>query len=255
VVVGTHQVRNVDGEAIMVEIWLVEEDLALRRARGALWLPRRPLTTLRQAGAFVARHGFALLFPAHATVAPSLWEAVAGEDAEPFATGMGDAESRVWTWKDELPRAGLAWSGKFLYRRASLLSRDLLALLYVGRGEPTDHRSMALSRDAHDIAEALIGGALSTSALREHVGGKGRYDKAISELHRNLLVTSAGTVEQRAGWPAVLVDLTCRRFDVGGRSDPTAAAERFVRTAVSATPRDLSRAYGWSLAAARAQMI
>ena len=230
------------------------DELALHQARGARWLPRRPLTTLRQAGAFVARHGYALLFPAQAMVAPSLWEAVAGADAEPFANGMGEAESRVWAWKDELPQAGLAWSGKFLYRRASLLSPELLALLYAGPGEPTDHRSMDLSRDAHDIAEALISGPLPTSALRELAGGKGRYDKAIGELHRNLLVTSAGTVEQRTGWPAVLVDLTCRRLDVGGRCDPAAAAERFVATAVSATARDLSRAYGWPLTAARAYL-
>jgi hypothetical protein len=233
---------------------VTSDELAVARARGASWLPRRPLTTLKQAGAFVARHGFALLFPAQAAVAPSLWEAVAGEDAEPFATGMGEAESLVWAWKDELPRAGLAWSGRFLYRRASLLSPDLLALLYAGQGEPTDHWAMDLSRDAHDIAEALIAGGLPTSALREHVGEKRRYDKAMGELHRNLLVTSAGTVEQRAGWPAVLIDLTCRRFDVGGRYDPAAAAERFVSTAVSATPRDLSRAYGWPLATAKTNL-
>src|SRR4029450_2901092 len=80
------------------------DDLALRRERGARWLSDPPVTTLEGAGAFVAEHGLALLFPAERTVAPSLWEAVAGEDAEPFATGMGEAESRVWAWKDELPR-------------------------------------------------------------------------------------------------------------------------------------------------------
>jgi len=226
---------------------VAEDDLALRQARGRLWLPRRPVTTLKQAGAYVARHGLALLFPAPGTVVPSLWEAVAGEDAVPFATGMEENETRVWTWKDELPKVGLAWSGKFLYRRASLLAPELLALLYPGAGEPTDHHDLELSRDAHDLAEALVPGPLPTATLRQLVGDKGRYEKAIAELHRNLLVTSAGTTEQRSGWPAVLVDLTCRMFDVGGRAAPAAAAARFARTAISATPRDLARAYGWPL--------
>jgi hypothetical protein len=234
---------------------VAEDDLAVRVARGKLWLPRRRVTTLEQAGAYLARHGLALLFPAAGTVVPSLWEAVAGEDAIPFATGMEENESRVWTWKDELPRAGLAWSGRFLYRRASLLAPDLLALLYPGAGEPTDHRDLELSRDAHDLADALGSGPLPTAALRQLVGDKGRYEKAIGELHRCLLVTSAGTAEQRSGWPAVLVDLTCRLFDVGGRADPAAAAARFARTAVSATPRDLSRAYGWPLATAKTTLI
>ena len=224
---------------------VAEDDLALRQARGKLWLPRKPVTTLKQAGAYVARHGLALLFPAPGTVVPSLWEAVAGEDAVPFATGMEENETRVWTWKDELPKVGLAWSGKFLYRRASLLAPDVLALLYSGSGEPTDHRDLELSRDAHDLAEALGPGPLPTATLRQLVGDKSRYEKAIAELHRSLLVTSAGTTEQRSGWPAVLVDLTCRVFDVGGRADPAAAAARFARTAISATPRDLARAYGW----------
>lgn len=231
------------------------DDLDLARARGERWLPRRPVITLRQAAAYVTKHGFALLFPAPGVVAPSLWEAVAGEDAEPFAEGMGEAESRVWSWKDDLPRQGHAWSGRFLYRRASLLAPDLLALLYRGVGEPTDHQDMELSREAHEIADALMGGALPTSALRQLIGDRGRYERAIGELHRQLLVSSAGTAAQPAGWPAVLLDLTCRLFDVGGRFDPAEAARRFVETAVSATPRDLSRAYGWPLADARTHLL
>lgn len=209
------------------------------------------MTTLEGAGAFVAEQGLALLFPAERTVAPSLWEAVAGEDAEPFATGMGEAESRVWAWKDELPRDGFAWSGKFLYRRASLLSPELLDLLYPGRGRPDDHRTLELSREAHELADALAGGPLPTSALRQLVGDRSRYERAIGELHRCLLVGSAGTVEQRAGWPAVLMDLSCRLFDVGSGAQPTQAAQCYLQTALATTPRELARAFGWTAATAR----
>jgi len=107
---------------------------ALGRARGDRWLPTRLLTSVDEAAEYLDGVGFAVLFPAERIQAPSLWEAVAGADAVPFAAGMGPAESQVWTWKDELPRAGLAWYGKFVYQRASLLSPRLLAALYMGRG-------------------------------------------------------------------------------------------------------------------------
>lgn len=229
----------------------VPDDLTLRRERGARWLPVQPVTTLDGAGAFVAEHGLTLVFPAERTVAPSLWEAVAGEDAEPFATGMGEAESRVWAWKDELPRHGLAWSGKFLYRRASLLSPHVLGLLYPGRGLPDDHRALELTREAHELADALASGPLPTSALRQLAGHRSRYDRAIGELHRCLLVSSAGTMEQRSGWPAVLIDLTCRLFDVGTEAGPAQAAQCYLQTALATTPRELSRAFGWTTVTAR----
>lgn len=43
-------------------------------------------------------------------VALSLWEAVAGDAAELFAAGMGANQQKVWTWKDELVKAGFATS-------------------------------------------------------------------------------------------------------------------------------------------------
>src|SRR5262245_114190 len=100
---------------------------ALAGARGRRWLPVERLGSIEDAAGFVKDVGFALLFPVDRPIAPSLWEAVAGPDARPFAEGMGAAESLVWTWKDRLPEAGYAWSGRFVYGRASLLSLQLLA--------------------------------------------------------------------------------------------------------------------------------
>jgi hypothetical protein len=224
-------------------------------ARAKLWLPTRRPRTLKAAGAFVDKMGFALVFPADDVLAPSLYEAVAGPDAVPFADGMGEAESLVWDWKDALPEAGLAWAGKLLGKRASLVAPDLLTLLYPGQGEPDDHRGLDLMPEAHRIAEALLGGALPTSELREIVGNKSRYDRAMVELQRHLLVSSAGVRQQRAGWPVVMIDLTCRLFDVGGRLDRAAAAERYMATVFEATPRELSKAFGWPLADAKAALL
>jgi hypothetical protein len=226
-------------------------DVSLARARGEAWLPTTPVSTMEEAAGFIDALGSVLLFPMDRVEAPSLWEAVAGADAEPFANGMGEPESLLWEWKDQLPRRGLAWYGKFLFRRGSLLSPRLLSALYPGEGEPTDHRSLDLSREAHQIAETLVGGPLTSSALREIIGDRSRYERAIVELHRRLLVTSAGVLTQPAGWPAAIIDLTCRLFDVGDGNDPAYAARRFLDTQLVTTARELSRAFGWPTPAAR----
>ena len=94
-------------------------------------------------------------------------------------------------------------------------------------------------------------GPLPAAARREIVGDRGRYDRAMSALQGHLLVTSAGVKVRRIGWPATLVDLTCRLFDVGDGPDPAYAARRFLATQVVTTVRELSRAYGWTTATAR----
>jgi hypothetical protein len=227
---------------------------ALGKARGDRWLPTPLVTTIDEAAAYLDGVGFAVLFPAERIESPSLWEAVAGPDTVPFDAGMGPAESQVWTWKDELPKAGLAWYGKFVYQRASLLTPRLLTALYAGDGEPTDHLAFELPDAAHRIAEALIPGPLPTDALREIVGDRGRYTRAIAALQRHLLVTSAGVREHRTGWPATLVDLTCRLFEVGGGPNHAYATGRFLDTMIEATPRHLARTYGWPVGTARSQI-
>jgi hypothetical protein len=227
---------------------------ALGRARGDRWLPVPLVTAIDEAAAYVDGVGFAVLFPAERIESPSLWEAVAGPDAVPFAAGMGPAESQVWAWKDELPKAGLAWYGKFVYKRASLLSPRLLTALYAGAGEPTDYLAFDLPDAAHRIADALMTGPLPTAALREIVGDRGRYSTAIAALQRHLLVTSAGVRESRTGWPAAVVDLTCRLFEVGGGLDYAYATGRFLDTMIEATPGQLSRTYGWPAATARTHL-
>jgi hypothetical protein len=239
---GRDQVRGLSGS------------VALGRARADRWLPTPTITTIDEAAAFVDGVGFAVLFPADHVESPSLWEAVAGPDPVPFADGMGPAESHVWTWKDELPKAGLAWYGKLVYKRASLLSPRLLAALYEGDGKPTDHVAFDVPDAAHRIADALMSGPLPTAALREIVGDRRHYTTAISALQRHLLVTSAGVRAHPTGWPAAVVDLTCRLFEVGGGLNYTYATRRFLDTMIEATPSQLARTYGWPVDTARAQL-
>jgi hypothetical protein len=209
---------------------------------------------LQRAAAFIEDVGFALLFPAAKVAAPTLWDAVAGDDVEPFASGMGVNEQKVWTWKDELPRRGQAWYGAFIGKRGSFLSPALLTALYPGHGDVDDHEALPLSPVAHEIAAALAGQSLPSDALRALVGDRSRYQRAVIELQRHLLITSAGVQENRTGWPSALLDLTCRRFDVGGRVDHQFAAGRFLLTLLEATPAELGRCFGWPVAEARARL-
>ena len=231
--------------------WPTMAAVDLGTARAKLWLPPKRVGTLKAAERLIAKLGFALAFPVEGVMLPSLFEAVAGPDAVAWQDGMGEPESLVWDYKDALPAAGAAWSGKLLHRRASLVAPDLLALLYEGEGEGDDYQAFDVSREAHQIAAALQGGPLPTSALRELIGNRSRYDRAMGELHRRLLVTSAGVRKQAAGWPVVMVELTCRVFEVGGRFDRTLATQRFLGTVLAAAPSQLAKAFAWTPAVAR----
>jgi hypothetical protein len=230
-------------------------EVRLGRARARRWwVAGRRVGSIERAAAFLDDVGFALLFPSPRVLAPSLWEAVAGEDSEPFATGMGANEAKVWAWKDELPRRGLAWYGAFLGGRGSFLSPPLVAALYPGKGEIDDHESLPLSGTAHEIARALAGEPLPSAALRALSGDRNRYQRAIVELQRQLLVTTAGVQENRSGWPSALLELTCHRFAVGSGQDNGLVAARFLDTMLQASAADLARAVRWPTSLARAEL-
>jgi hypothetical protein len=230
-------------------------EVELGRARARRWrLSGRRVRSIARAGTFIEDVGFALLFPSERVLVPSLWEAVTGEDVEPFATGMDEDEQRVWTWKDELPRRGLAWYGNFVAGRGSFLSPSLLRWLYPAHGGTDDHTDLDLSLTAHEIATALAEGPLPSATLRVLVGDRNRYQRAAVELQRQLLVTTAGVHEQASGWASTVLDLTCRRFGVGGGQDHLAAAELFISVVLDASAHDLARAFRWPVGEARGHL-
>ena len=214
----------------------------------------RRVRSIARAGAFVQDVGFALLFPSERVLVPSLWEAVAGEDAVPFAGGMDAAERRVWGWKDELPLRGLAWYGNFIAGRGSFLSPSLLRWLYPGDGGTDDHRGFALSPAAHQIATVLGAGPQPSARLRAVIADRSRYQRGVLELQRHLLVTTAGVHQQASGWPSTVLDLTCRRFEVGAGGDQRAAAELFIDVVLAASVRDLARTFRWPVGEARGHL-
>jgi hypothetical protein len=175
------------------------DDLGARRTR-RWWQTGRPIRSIGRAGAFIDDVGFALLFPTAGVALPSLYEATSEQPMPLSETAWGPDAQRVWGWKDELPRRGLAWSGRLLGGgRASFLAPDVLADCYPRAGEADDFRQAPLGEEARQIAETLLAsGPLPTAVLRQAVGlqgrrGGGRFSAAVVQLGRTLVCTSVGT--------------------------------------------------------------
>jgi hypothetical protein len=94
--------------------------------------------------------------------------------------------------------------------------------------------------------------------LQGRCGGV-RFSAAVVQLGRTLVCTSVGTEQVGAGWPSVVLELTARAFDLGGR-DPDEAARRlrvgrrFLDTMLEASARELAVVFGWPPAAAHAAL-
>jgi hypothetical protein len=221
--------------------------------------------------AFVDDVGFAVLFPKRADELPSLWAAVSDRADASIADEWGPEMERMWGWKDELPRAGLAWYGRFVRGRPSFLSPALLVDLYSRPGEPGDFVEVDLSATARRVAEfLLLNGPSPTALLRELTDAQGtkgqaRFSRAMGELGRALVVTHFGTEERATGWPSAVLELTARAFPVGTPQGPAAgpprheearprAAGRFLDTMLRVRPYELGNAFGWGADAARAAL-
>jgi hypothetical protein len=217
--------------------------------------------SLEAAAGFVERVGIATVFPVADLVLPSLWEAVAGTTVVDWSVRDDDGKfvsfspefDRVWRWKDELPEQRRVCAGKHLGRFVALLSREALAEVYALREEP---ELTPLQRELVDaVAEQ---GPCSQPELRLLLGTSERRKvaAAIDSLQRQLVLTTAGVVEQEQGWPAVRVDLLERRFPLErlpAADDARARlATRVLAAAGEASAADVAAALGWRVKQAAA---
>jgi hypothetical protein len=81
----------------------------------------------------------------------------------------------------------------------------------------------------------------------------------VVQLGRTLVCTSFGTEQVGSGWPSVVLELTARAFDLGGRDPDEAArrlrvARRFLDTMLEASAGELAIVFGWPRAAAQAAL-
>jgi hypothetical protein len=238
----------------------VSDDLDAARAR-RWWRSGQPVKRIDRAARFIDDVGFALLFPKAAVDLPSLWQAASDRPLSEGERDWGPDMDRVWRWKDELPRRGMAWYGEFVRGRKSFLSPALLGDLYPRAGTPDDFEDAAFSRDAYRIARILLlDGPQSTAVLREALGIEGslgaeRFSRTVGELARAHVVTNFGTQDEGTGWPSAVLELTARVFTIPARRDPSKCrldvARTFLDTMVIAQPYHLGNAFHWGAAAAR----
>jgi hypothetical protein len=240
---------------------MTDDGLDVARAR-RWWQTGRHLGRIDRVARFIDDVGFALLFPTNGVELPSLWEAASDRPLRDAVEAWGGSDiDRVWRWKDELPRRGLAWYGAFVRGRKSFLSPSLLADLYPRSGRPDDLAEVELSPNAHRIARILLlDGPQSTAVLREALDVHGRaagerFSRAVGELGRALVVTNFGTQDEGTGWPSAVLELTARAFTIPHRRDRDAcrlrAARSFLDTMVFAQPYHLGNAFHWGAGAAR----
>ncbi len=237
------------------------EDLEKARAE-RWWQTRSHLGRIDRAARFIDDVGFALLFPKAGIELPTLWEAASDRPLMDAVDQWGGPDiDRVWRWKDELPRRGLAWYGEFVRGRKSFLSPSLLADLYPRAGRPDDFDEAGLSSDARRIARILLrSGPQSTAALREALDIQGsreaeRFSRAKAELGRALVITNHGTADEGTGWPSAVLELTACAFRIPRRRDRDTrrlrAARTFLDTMILARPHDLGNAFHWGAKASR----
>ena len=236
------------------------DDLEIARAK-RWWQSGKPIARIDRAARFIDDVGFALLFPKAGVELPSLWQATTDRTLSEGEGDWGPDMDRVWRWKDELPRRGLAWYGEFVRGRKSFLSPVLLAELYPRVGRPDDFEEATLSHDAHRIARILLlDGPQSTAVLREALAVEGsrgaeRFGRAVGELARVFVVTNFGTKDEGHSWPSAVLELTTRVFTIPKKRDVHAcrlnAARTFLDTMLVAQPYHLGNAFHAGATAAR----
>ena len=244
--------------------------------------------TLAQAAAYIDRVGFCLLFPIKGLRLPSLWAAVKGKaPRDPSASlrasfnlvaEWDDDALRLWEWKDLLPRRRLAFSGKVFRGKKSLISLHFLPCFYrlarfglagnYGSADEYSHlyREGKISPEARAICQQIFRrGPQATLELRHALGWSTprqnrRFQRALEELQRRLLIVPWGVKAETRAWESVVYQLTPRAFPRAVRAAACLSraeardriAENYRRLVPNAAPADAARLFGWPAADARA---
>ena len=216
---------------------------------------------------FVDDVGLCLLFPAQGLELPNVYQAVAGFQKTMTAKHDDAAISLTWSTKDQTLNKRWWYYGKLLKSKATLVSLDLLPNFYAlseNYGDPddylTEYEAGTLSADAKNIYVALLQeGPMHTIDLKRKVGLygdaiKSKFDKAILDLQMGLKILPVGVAEAGAWRYAFIYDLLWRwlpkvppQAQKITRGDARATIlERHLRNVIYATPKELTRIFGWS---------
>ncbi len=162
----------------------------------------------------------------------------------------------LWRLKDELPALNLVCVGKHLARMVALIAPPVLPALVAARPVPE------LESAESEVLEAVssAGEPLTGPDLRRLLGrDKKTVDRAISVLHRHLLLTNGHleTGEGTGTWGALAHDLLARKWKLPKKAPPCEQARCELARLVLAstgelTAADLGGALGWRRAEAAA---
>lgn len=224
--------------------------------------PKR-VTTLAGARKYIDALGFCVLFAVNNVALPSLHWAVTARRSLVF----DDLFLKIWRWKDDLPRRGHAFYGKYFRTRGTLISLEFLPYFLAMREaafSPADHaRFYADGRirdDARVIWEALAEhGPLATLELRhlcrmDTKTGNVRFKRVMLDLQGLLVVCHFGREQETGAWESNRFELLCRAFPQQAAAarhiDPAEAraklAAKYLEWQPAAPPLQLSRLFGWS---------
>lgn len=193
----------------------------MKSAETPLIPKQKRVQTSSDAARFIESVGFCLLFPVKNVQLPSLYFAMGRR----WPPEWDDDAKKLWRWKDELPKRGRAFYGKYFKGRGTFLSLECLSLLLATRetailpdlAESLYHPGR-ISRDALDLWLTLAKlGALPTLELRhackmESQPGNKRFKKAMLELQSLLIVTHSGAEQETDSWASNRFDLVSRVF-------------------------------------------
>ena len=255
-----------ENSAVSQHIITLAQALA-RRNRRYHRTPGLRLRTAADIQQFVDEVGLCLLFPVQGIESPNVYQAVAGFDKATTAKHDDATISLTWNTKDQALSKRWWYYGKLIKSKATLVSLDLLPSFYAlsaNYGEPDDYlqeyAAGTLTAEAKNIYEALLNnGPMHTIELKRKAGLygdslKGKFDKALTELQVALKVMPTGVTEAGAWRYAFIYDITSRwlpaetaRAQTLSRGDARAAIlARHLRNVVFATPKELTRIFGWT---------
>jgi len=201
------------------------EDILRQREYNYHRTPERRLCTVEEARAFVEEVGFCHFWPIKGVESPNLFHAIAGR-VRPVPMEHDDPDiSKCWGWKDHALDKKWWYYGKFLRRRATLISLAELAYFYAlseNYGDLDDYLQEyadgLMTAEAKAIYEALLEhGPLDTIRLRREArmsaqSAKSRFDRALVELQVGLKVLPVGVAEAGAWRYAFVYELLPRWF-------------------------------------------
>jgi hypothetical protein len=233
---------------------------------GEINWPRR-VRNVPEAIRFIDAVGFCILFPVQNVALPSLYFAMARR----MPAAWDSYAAKLWDWKAEIPRRGLAFYAKYFKTRGTFISLKFLQHFLAMRdsaARPDDHERFysagRITHEARAVWQALDEhGLLATLELRhtckmESKAGNVRFKKAMADLQRLLIVTHFGAEQETAAWASGRFELTSRAFPkkVEQARRLTAAAARailarkYLERHPGASPMGLARLFGWSKAEA-----